>query len=420
MTCRELVCHSQRQGWRRIAFIGASKHAGKTTALNAFVAAAADLGLSLGLTSIGFDGEATDALSGIGKPRIWAPAGTLVASADAALAASSARLEYLEELPISTPLGPVLVARVLADGYVVLAGVRRRRDVALALTVLTRHGSELMLVDGAFARIAAASPGLIDAVVVAVGAVLGGGPEQVAQQAMGFLQRFRLPETPDAWRLRLETAVERRCPAVWVAERLHVGHGRVDLPDLFAAHLDEVEQVGVFKQSGTGVVQAGGSDCPGIVRQQEIVRQVVRQPVQQVGLFTPGAPTDDILHGLLARWRQLSAQPSARSARDEVAGGRTEPILHLVAQHPAQVLASGEAMAAWLRAGHELSVWSGLPLAAIAVNPHHPFGEHLSSLALCRALQAGVPGVPVFDAAAGYAALRDESGTEGRFASDQD
>src|SRR5665811_1520600 len=64
-------------GSRSLAVIGLVKNAGKTTVVNALMANCAHL---FGLTSLGLDGERTDHLTGLAKPRIAPPAGTLVAT----------------------------------------------------------------------------------------------------------------------------------------------------------------------------------------------------------------------------------------------------------------------------------------------------------------------------------------------------
>ncbi len=62
---------------RSLAVIGLVKNAGKTTVVNALMA---NCGHLFGLTSLGLDGERIDHLTGLAKPRIAPPAGTLVAT----------------------------------------------------------------------------------------------------------------------------------------------------------------------------------------------------------------------------------------------------------------------------------------------------------------------------------------------------
>ena len=62
-------------GCRSLAVIGLVKNAGKTTVVNALMANCQHL---FGLTSLGLDGERTDHLTGLAKPRIAPQGGVLV------------------------------------------------------------------------------------------------------------------------------------------------------------------------------------------------------------------------------------------------------------------------------------------------------------------------------------------------------
>ena len=64
-------------GVRSLAVVGLVKNAGKTTVVNALMAHGASC---FGLTSLGLDGEKVDHLTGLAKPRIAPPPGTLEAT----------------------------------------------------------------------------------------------------------------------------------------------------------------------------------------------------------------------------------------------------------------------------------------------------------------------------------------------------
>jgi hypothetical protein len=324
------------QGWRRVAFVGVTKHAGKTTALNAFVRQAEARGLKVGLCSVGLDGERLDTILGVAKPPVYAPAGTVVVSAEKALESSDAGLEWLDILPVDSPLGQLVVCRVTRPGHVLLAGVRQRAHVEAVVPRLVGYGVDFALVDGAFDRIAAAAPGLVDAVVVAVGAVAGRTIDEVVNAAQPFLHRFRLPEADAAWKARLADAYEAGEIGWYVGGELHLS-GRSGALSGVAAH------------------PAWSADVEAV--------------------YVPGAVTDSVLGGLLAHPR---------------------PLL-LVARHPAQVLLSRDSYQKWYRAGHRLCVWNSLPVAAVACNPHSITGYDLPKAELMEALQALAEPIPVYD-----------------------
>ncbi|MCL6452742.1 MAG: hypothetical protein K6T78_03830 [Alicyclobacillus sp.] len=352
------VARCRTAGWRRIAFIGICKHAGKTTAFNHFLSRLTAVGETVGLCSVGIDGERTDHLSGIQKPQIWASEGTLVVSAAQALEASSAMFEWLEELPVSSPLGPLMVARVTLAGEVLLAGVRQRAHVAQAIQRLKAWGAEWCLIDGAFDRIAAGVPGLVDTVVLAVGASAARelSIPAVLRAARPFLRRYRVPAADGALEARLQPAVERG----------QIGWTTADARD------------------GTAGAPAGSAlpdDLLHIAGRDAALFGLPRQAAWSEAVdavYLPGAVTDEIVADLLGHRRPLQ----------------------LVADHPAQLLLSETAWARFERAGHRLSVLRPLPLAAVAVNPHHVQGGRLDVRALAGAV-AEEAGVPVYDACGG-------------------
>lgn len=323
--------------WRRVAFIGATKHAGKTTALNGFIAGAQAAGRTVGLCSIGLDGERLDTILGVEKPAIYAPAGSLVVSAERALEQSEARLEWLEQLPIESPLGTVMLARVTAPGKVVLAGVRQRLHVQQVVPRMQAFGAELCLIDGAFDRIAAAAPQLVDAVVLAVGAVAGKTVADVIDHVYPLIQRFQLPLLPVAQRSALQTA-------------------------------HDTGQIGLLSATALRFVPAHAA-LYGLSSHPQWT-----DDVQTV--YLPGALTDDVLEA-------LRMHPHA---------------LQVVVSHPAQVLLTGESLRRWFRSNHRLFIWDKMPLVAIAANPYSMSGFHLPRAELQAALREIAPGVPVYDA----------------------
>ena len=106
-------------GSRILAVIGLVKNAGKTTVVNALLANCRSL---FGLTSLGLDGERIDHLTGLAKPRISPPKGTLIATTQGSLQRSRYDLEILEELPYQTSLGRVLIGRAGGHGHIEVSG----------------------------------------------------------------------------------------------------------------------------------------------------------------------------------------------------------------------------------------------------------------------------------------------------------
>ncbi len=189
------------QDLQSLAIVGLSKNAGKTTFLNHLVAAWQDSAEArpLALTSIGRDGETEDILSGYEKPRIYVPAGTLIASAAGALQNSDALLEILELSNIRTALGEVIVCRALSDGYVELAGPSMTDEINSIQSLMRQHEPEcLFILDGALSRRSQAGSGMSEAVILCVSTETSTDPEVLADMTNFALDLLQTPALPEA------------------------------------------------------------------------------------------------------------------------------------------------------------------------------------------------------------------------------
>lgn len=182
---------------KRLAIVGLSKNAGKTTVLNHLSGAAVSRSLPAGLVSIGVDGEERDAWSGRPKPQVLVPEGAVVATAGPCLDVRAGNWEVLEELPVRSLLGQVFLARAVRPGTVKLAGICSAEEVDRVLEGFGRHGVRLALVDGAYDRKAAAHPIRSDGVILVVGASAGKTLEEVVRRTEEWVRIFSLPPCGD-------------------------------------------------------------------------------------------------------------------------------------------------------------------------------------------------------------------------------
>jgi predicted regulator of Ras-like GTPase activity (Roadblock/LC7/MglB family) len=180
---------------RRLALVGLAKNTGKTETLAAILAEHAAAGRRVGVTSIGRDGEERDVIDGrIIKPRIRLVAGSLVATTDALLRASTIPHERLLRTGVRTPLGEVVVGELHEQGTIEVAGPSAAADVRVVSEAMARLGAEQVLIDGAIDRRAASSPTVADGLVMATGAVLSEDIEQVVALTAAAVELVRLPE----------------------------------------------------------------------------------------------------------------------------------------------------------------------------------------------------------------------------------
>jgi hypothetical protein len=184
-----------QSGAGSIAVIGLVKNAGKTTVVNALMEHVAT---RFGLTSLGLDGERTDHLTGLAKPRIAPPAGTLVATTTGSLERSRYAMPIVERLPFRTSLGDVVVGTATGDGAVEVSGPVTLSEVAETVVRLRALGAGIVLVDGAINRLGSAAPRVSDAVIMATGGMVADTLEEVAETTAATLEMLTLPEaTPE-------------------------------------------------------------------------------------------------------------------------------------------------------------------------------------------------------------------------------
>jgi len=187
---------------QRLSLIGLAKNVGKTTATNYLLQTLLSEHLyaaeELAITSLGLDGEATDALTGLPKPRYVPEAGLLVVTTDELLRQAEydgTQVERLLQLPGRTALGAVILARVLKPGRIILAGPTLLRDLRFALAQCQHYGTRLGIVDGAINRLGTATPAVTDACIVCTGASVGATSEVVARRTADVLSRLATPTT---------------------------------------------------------------------------------------------------------------------------------------------------------------------------------------------------------------------------------
>jgi hypothetical protein len=200
---------------QRLSLIGLSKNVGKTTATNHLLETLISENLyrpdELALTSLGLDGEATDALTGLPKPRYMPQAGLLVATTTGLLRqaeSGGAQVERLQQLPGRTALGPVVLARILRPGHVIIAGPTLLRELRGAMDQLQAAGARLSIVDGAINRLGAAAPNVTDACILCTGTSVAATPELVARRTADVLLRLSTRQTQwiDAYRKQASQA----------------------------------------------------------------------------------------------------------------------------------------------------------------------------------------------------------------------
>lgn len=175
----------------KIGFAGTAKNTGKTTTLSATMEEFLRDGWRLGLTSIGYDGENVDNVTGLPKPRIFAVPGTIVATALRCIGASSATLTAKLTTDVLTPLGRVVVAVVEKPGLVVLAGPSHSDGLRQVIQCMEDQGAQVSFIDGAFGRISPMN--VADGMILCTGAARDRRIEVLAEEAESVEYLMELP-----------------------------------------------------------------------------------------------------------------------------------------------------------------------------------------------------------------------------------
>lgn len=327
----------------RLALIGVAKNCGKTTTLNFLLASGVCAGRTVGLVSVGIDGEVADLLLGTGKPPILAREGDWVVTARDALLKSSARVEYVASMGFSTPLGEVVCARVIEAGTVVLAGLRHREDLRQAIALLESHGVDLVFVDGAYGRTIGASSGIADGVIVSTGAVLSDKIAVICARTEALIQRLGLEPITLDWQQKLmEQAI--------AEDRFLLG----------GAHCAPIASPATSALLGLSEAAERWSDALSAVA-------------------IPGLVSDRVVEYLLSL-------PVA----DESAA-------HTLLVPDGTVLQASSRLLRRLRRRWRIRALSAAPILAISVNPSSIAGHEVDAGALCEALQARWPQTLIFN-----------------------
>lgn len=175
-----------------VGVAGTAKNTGKTTTIVALMNEIKKYDdLKLALTSIGYDGEEIDNVTGLPKPRVFVWKGILAAVSERCLEASNVDLEVLYRTDIRTPLGKIIIVRVMSEGMLLLAGPNKTKELAVILKLLAEQGANLTIVDGALNRIAPMVE--TDGLIISTGAARSTDNKQLVEEITMMSELFRLP-----------------------------------------------------------------------------------------------------------------------------------------------------------------------------------------------------------------------------------
>lgn len=310
------------------------KNTGKTVCLNYILHRLNELGAHVGVTSIGVDGEQLDSVFATAKPEITLYEGTHFITSEQ---------HYLRRQTVSvleavdsrrTALGPLVTARVLVPGKVLLSGAATTGVLRGQIEQLGTLGADITIVDGALSRLSLASPTVTEAMILATGAAVSANVKQLVSKTKFLLNLIRLDEVDFTLRERLSPIPS----GLWAVDSDGMPH------DLGIA------SVFLINRTENDLSRYGNT------------------------LFASGAVSDRLLRVLAAK-----------------RGNYT-----LITRDFTKLFITPEAYTEFTRRGGKLMVLQHSQLIAVTLNPTSPQGFLLDSRSTCEALSDALQ-TPVYD-----------------------
>ncbi len=319
---------------RSLSIVGLEKNTGKTVCLNYILRRLNTLGVHVGVTSIGVDGEQVDSVFATAKPEITLYEGTHFITSEQ---------HYLKRQVVSvveavdsrrTALGPLVTARVLVGGKVLLSGAATTGILKQQIASLDAMGCRLSIVDGALSRLSLASPTVTDAMVLATGAAVSANVKQLISKTRFVYSLINLEEIEPSLRDCLSNIES----GLWAVDSDGETH---DLGIASVFLIDRAEK---------DILRFGKT------------------------LFASGAVSDRLLKVLATKEKGIT----------------------LIARDFTKLFLTPEVYTDFVRRGNRLMVMQRSRLIAITLNPTSPQGFLLDSRSTCEALGDALQ-TPVYD-----------------------
>ena len=169
-------------GLQSVAITGMIKNAGKTECLNFILRKLREKGVQPCLTSIGVDGESTDAVKNTKKPEIVLMPGDTFITSENYYRQKTLSAEIREIIPGGSSLGKLVRAQAVTPGKVIISGPGSLTALSEIIKTLKREKIRPMIVDGALSRKSTGGPEITDAMILATGAALSPSIEEIVSK----------------------------------------------------------------------------------------------------------------------------------------------------------------------------------------------------------------------------------------------
>lgn len=319
---------------KSLSIVGLEKNTGKTVCLNYILRRLNAMGVHVGVTSIGVDGEQVDSVFATAKPEITLYEGTHFITSERHYLMRQAVSRLVEVDEQRTSLGPLVTAEVLIRGKALLSGAATTAILRRHIARLAARGVDLAIIDGALSRLSLASPTVTECMILATGAAVSPNLQQLISKTKFLYRLIGLDEVSADMRDKLSPLSQ----GLWAVD----------------------DEGGVHDLGITSVFLIDRSE-------QDILRFGTT-------LFAAGAVSDRLLKILAARKRDIT----------------------LIARDFTKLFLTPEVYADFTRAGNRLLTLQRSRLIAVTLNPTSPQGYLLDSARACGELSQAL-GTPVYD-----------------------
>ncbi|MFZ5351262.1 MAG: hypothetical protein ACOZCL_00915 [Bacillota bacterium] len=333
---------------RIVSIVGTAKNAGKTVTLNEIIAQADGKGIVLGLISTGRDGERRDVLTDTEKPAIFVRKGTVITTVESVIDSGDrkerAGVEILSVTGYNTPMGRVVLGRVMSDGYVEISGPRSAATIKHMCDEMLAFGAQLILIDGSLDRRASAAPYVSDGTILATGASLARSMDAVLEKTAHIVRTYSVPKLEEGY-----------------------------LGDIVLDIIDN---------GRTALVDADGSvryiETPTSLQCGELISENLSEATEYVVLS--GSATADSIKTILL---------NKRSA------------FKIVVKDATRIFIPSSEMLHLQKLGMDMRVADRVNIIAVTINPYSPEGYYFEPSEFLRRIRREIPSVPAFDVVQG-------------------
>lgn len=198
-----------------IAFVGLSKNAGKTSALNWVLAHSANL--CNGVLTTGLDGEDIDQVYGNAKPKVILPTNTIYSTFSEEIAKQSANLSVLQKLPFKAGPKRLWLVQTLTPVETQIVGTASVKEQLQLTEIMKSFGADRVLIDGSLDRKSIVSSPLVDS-VIAVASPLAGNIDQIIKGLQILHLMSAIPKTMELSSTELTNTICYRANATFHTE----------------------------------------------------------------------------------------------------------------------------------------------------------------------------------------------------------